>query len=408
MLLPGLAAMHRPSAILLSALLLSTPALAAKWLAVGSKDDKQGQIEVDASSLHSPGAGALRIWHRESHAKPAMAESGAFSFTRLTTLSEFQCDRRLAAAIQRSYTAADGSEVKSESFDRPQALPVAPDSALEAVFSYACKNAPKPPVAKLVAASPPPAPVAVIAAPAESKGGKTKKGSEAPPPPPPSWSYSGDAGPDKWASLGAEYAKCSLGLRQSPIDIRGTVRADLPPIKFAYQPSPLAIIDDGNGIRVDTADAGSMTVDGVAYELQYLQFHRPGEGRIKGKAYDMSVELVHQAKSGQLAVVAVMLEAGKEQGLIRTLWTHLPLEQNKAVKRPEVKIDPGQILPVQRGYYTYLGSLTRPPCTEGVLWLVLKTPVQISKEQLAGFATIYKNIARPVQAANSRTIKASQ
>ncbi len=393
--------------ILLLAFLFSASAEAAKWLAVGSKDEKQGQIEVDAISIHAAGPGAWRIWHRESHAKPAIADSGAFSFTRLTTLSEFQCDKRLAAVIQRSYTAADGSEVKSESFDRPEVRPVAPDSGLEAVFSYACKNAPKPLAVKVVASPAAAAPAPVIAAPAENKGGKTKKGNEPAPPPPP-WSYAGNSGPDKWGSLGTEYANCSLGLRQSPIDIRGTVRADLPPIRFAYRVTPLSISDDGNGIRVDTENAGSMTVDGVAYELQYLQFHRPGEGRINGKAYDMSVDLVHKSKDGQLAVVAVMLEAGKEQGLIRTLWTNLPLEQNKAVNRPEIKIDPGQILPVKRGYYAYLGSLTRPPCTEGVLWLVLKTPMQISKEQLADFTTIYKNIARPVQAVNSRVVKASQ
>jgi carbonic anhydrase len=392
-------------AILLLALLLSTPAQAAKWIAVSGKDEKQGPIDVDANSMHSSGPGAWRIWHRESHAKPVISDSGAFSFTRLTTLSEFQCDKHLAAVIQRSYTAADGSEVKSESFDRPEARPIAPDSGLEAVFAYACKNAPKPLAAKVVASPPAVAPVAVIAAPAESKGGKAKKGNEPAPPPP--WSYSGNSGPDKWGGLGTEYAACSLGLRQSPIDIRSTVRADLPPIKFSYQAVPLSISDDGNGIRVDTANAGSITADGIVYELQYLQFHRPGEGKIGGKAYDMSVDLVHQSKNGQLAVVAVMLEAGKEQGLIRTLWTHLPLEQNKAVNRSEIKIDPGQILPVKRSYYAYLGSLTRPPCTEGALRLVLKTPMQVSKEQLAGFATIYKNNARPVQAVNSRVIKAS-
>jgi carbonic anhydrase len=398
----------RPIAILLLALLLSTPALAAKWIAVGGKEEKRGAVEVDASSLHAAGAGAWRIWHRESHAKPVIADSGAFSFSRLTTLSEFYCDKRLGATIQRSYTAADGSEVKNENLDRPEVRAIAPDSGLEAVFSYTCKNLPKPPAAKVVE-SPPPVPVAVIAAPAENKTGKAKKaGSEAAPPPPPSWGYSGNTAPDKWGSLGADYANCSLGRRQSPIDIRGTVRADLPPIKFAYRATPLSISDDGNGIRVDTEDAGSMTVDGIVYELQHLQFHRPGEGRINGKAYDMSVDLVHKSKAGQVAVVAVMLETGKEQGLIRTLWTHLPLEQNKAVNRPELKIDPTQILPVKLNYYTYLGSLTRPPCAEGVLRLVLKTPMQISKEQVAGFATIYKNNARPLQAVNSRVIKESR
>ena len=103
-----------------------------------------------------------------------------------------------------------------------------------------------------------------------------------------------------------------------------------------------------------------------------------------------------------------MMEAGKEHSLIRTLWTNLPLEKNKAITRPEVKIDPSQLIPAKRGYYTFSGSLTTPPCTEDVLWLVLKTPIQVSKEQLAGFGSIYKNNARPVQAVNARTIKESR
>ena len=107
-------------------------------------------------------------------------------------------------------------------------------------------------------------------------------------------------------------------------------------------------------------------------------------------------------------MVAVLFEAGKEQGLIRTLWNNLPLDENKPVVRPDLKIDPSALLPAKRGYYTFIGSLTTPPCTEDVLWLVLKTPVQVSKEQLAGFGTIYKNNVRPVQPVNGRVIKESR
>jgi len=402
--------MQKTLAILFCALLLPASADAAKWLAVGGTSDKSGRAEVDASSIHTAASGTVSIWHRENYAKPVFADSGAFSYARLTALSEFQCDKRLAAAVERSYASADGSEVKSESFDRPEARPVVPDSSLEAVFAYACAHGAKPAAAKVAAAPPPAPPPPVIAAPAENKSGKAKKGGEMapPPPPPPPWSYGGNSGPDKWGSLGSEYAACSIGRRQSPIDIRNTVRADLPPIRFSYQPAALSISDDGNGIHVDTDDGGGISVDGVAYELQYLEFHRPGEGKINGKTYDMSVHLVHKAKDGGLAVVAVMLEAGKEQGLIRTLLTHLPLEPNKPVKRSEIRIDPAQLLPEKRGYYTYLGSLTRPPCAGGVLWLVLKNATQLSKEQIAAFATIYKNNARPLQAADGRVIKESR
>lgn len=139
-----------------------------------------------------------------------------------------------------------------------------------------------------------------------------------------------------------------------------------------------------------------------------FHFHKPSEEKINGKSYDMVAHLVHQSKDGKLAVLAVLLEAGKEQGLIRTLWNHLPLEAEKQYTYNDVKIDPGLLLPAKRNYYTFLGSLTTPPCTEGVLWLVLKAPVQISKEQLASFATIYRNNVRPVQGVNNRVIKESR
>ena len=141
-----------------------------------------------------------------------------------------------------------------------------------------------------------------------------------------------------------------------------------------------------------------------------MQFHihKPSEEKINGRTYAMDFHLVHQSKAVKLAVVAVMMETGKEQSLIRTLWTNLPLEQNKSITHPEVKIDPSLLIPAKRSYYTFIGSLTTPPCTEDVLWLVLKTPLQVSKEQLAGFGTIYKNNVRPVQPVNGRVIKESR
>jgi carbonic anhydrase len=408
---------RRLIALLLSALLWATPALAARWISIGGKTPAtQARIEVDSSSLGTVGEGKVRIWHRETHSKPKIPDSGAFSFTRLTMLTEFQCEKRSAALISRSYTAADGSELKSETFDTRETTTITPDSSLEVVFNYACKQAKKPPVEppKTAEAKPgepakaaDPAPAAVVAEVKEvaKKGGKKPKEEVHHAP---HWTYSGSTGADKWGSLDPEFAACSQGQRQSPIDIRSTVRADLPPIEFAYQPTPLAIVDNGHSIKVDTADAGEITVDGETYALLQFHFHKPSEEKLNGKSYPMVAHLVHQSKAGKLAVVAVLFEAGKEQKLIRTLWNNLPLEAGKPVVRPDLKIDPTLLLPAKRGYYTFLGSLTTPPCTEGVLWLVLKTPVQVSSEQLAGLATIYKSNARPTQAVNGRLIKESR
>ena len=391
-------------AVLLTSFLSPTLALAAKWVDLGSK--AQARIEIDASSVPASKEGSLRIWHRESYAKPKIPDSGAFSFSRLTTLTEFQCEKRTATSIQTIYSSENGTELKTENSDSREARPIAPDSALEAVFAYACKPRPKP-AAPVIKEAPPPPPV--VEPVVDSKKSKSsKKAKEDEHAEAPHWTYSGPTGTEKWGTLSPEFATCGTGQRQSPIDIRRTVRADLPSIGFAYKPVPLSIVDNGHSIKVDTPGAGGITVEGESYDLVQFDFHKPSEVKINGKAYDMAVHMIHQSKAGKLAVVAVMIEAGKEQSLIRTLWTHLPLEQNTPVSRPEVKIDPTQLLPAKRNYYTFLGSLTTPPCSEGVLWLVLKTPLAVSKEQLAGFGTIYKSNVRPVQAVNNRLIKESR
>ncbi len=389
------------------AALLPHHAQAAQWLSIGIRPGVK--IEVDSVSLERVNDDKYRIWHREIYAKPQIPDSGAFSYARLTVLTEFQCKKRLATPLRRTYIATNGSELKSENHDSKDQSPVIPDSVTEAVFNHACKDIlfPEPVVAEAPA-------VPVIAA-DDTKAGKkkSKSGKDEPPPPPPPphhphWDYDGKAGAGKWGKLSSDYAICGLGLRQSPINIHETIGADLPPIRFNYKPVPLSIIDNGHTIQVNTAGAGSIKVDAEEFELLQFHFHKPSEEKINGKVYDMVVHLVHKSKDGKLAVVAVMLQAGKEQQLIRTLWSNLPLEQNKPVDRSEIKIDPTLLLPATRNYFTYIGSLTTPPCSEGVLWLVFKSPTQVSKEQVAGFGRIYNNNARPIQPRNARVIKESR
>ena len=395
-----------PHLVLLLPLLLSATALqAAQWSPVPSPAAKrdEAKLEIDTTSLVRPAAGKVRLWHRTSFARPQIVDSGAFSFQRVLVLNEFDCAKREATVLHTRYEAADGSELKSEANGEREAMPVAPDSRLEAVLRRACTPPPKP-------AEPPPPPPPP---PPEEPPTPVKKGKKAPPPPPPPppphWSYSGDNAPERWGSLSHLYAACSVGQRQSPIDLKKSVRADLPELEFAYTPIPLSLEDNGHTIKVETEGGGHLVVDGERFELKQFHFHRPSEEKINGKAYAMSAHLVHQAKDGRLAVVAVLIEAGKKpHPLIRTVWNHLPLEKEKPVTRSDVRIDPAQLLPSRRAYYTFMGSLTTPPCSEGVLWLVLKTPIQLSSEQLSGFATLYKNNARPVQPINGRTIKESR
>jgi carbonic anhydrase len=221
------------------------------------------------------------------------------------------------------------------------------------------------------------------------------------------WSYGGAGGPDQWAALQPEYKLCAEGNRQSPIDIRETIKVDLTPIEFAYRPSQFRIIDTGRTLLVAVSE-NRFSLLGKRYELVQIQFHQPSEERIDGKGFAMAAHLVHRSDDNKLAIVAVMLEQGAEHPLIQTLWNHLPLERNEDVYPPGVAIDLNQLLPEKKQHFAYMGSLTTPPCTEGVLWLVMKNPVQVSAEQIAIFSRLYQNNARPLQPSFGRLIKESR
>ena len=221
------------------------------------------------------------------------------------------------------------------------------------------------------------------------------------------WSYEGEGAPANWGKLRSDYSICASGKRQSPIDSRDGIRVDLETIKFDYLNSMFRIIDNGHTIQVNVGSGSTISVMGRQYELTQLHFHRPAEDRINGKSYYMEMHLVHKDMENHLAVIAVLLEKGTEQPLIQTLWNNLPLEVNQDVA-PDVAINLNGLLPENRSYWTYMGSLTTPPCTEDVLWMVFKQPVQISAEQIAIFSRLYRNNARPVQWGNNRIIKESR
>ena len=146
---------------------------------------------------------------------------------------------------------------------------------------------------------------------------------------------------------------------------------------------------------------------GRRFELIQFHFHRPSEERINGRAYDMVAHLVHKDLDGQLAVIAILLEHGEENPLIQTLWNNLPLEVGQELT-PDVPIDLNTLLPKDRTYWTYMGSLTTPPCSEEVIWMVFRQPQPVSPDQIAIFSRLYRNNARPIQPINNRLIKGSR
>jgi carbonic anhydrase len=222
------------------------------------------------------------------------------------------------------------------------------------------------------------------------------------------WAYSGTDGPKEWGTLDPAYSECKLGHEQSPIDIRHAEKADLPPIQFDYAPSPLRIIDNGHTVMVNYEPGSFLTVGGHRYQLTQFHFHHPSEEHINGKGYDMEIHLVHSDASGNLAVVAVLLKSGKVNIGLQTVWDHLPKEKDKEATVEGVLINAADLLPVNRGYYTFIGSLTTPPCTEGVAWFVLKTPEEISSGEVGVFAKLYPDDARPTQKLEGRVVHESK
>jgi carbonic anhydrase len=222
------------------------------------------------------------------------------------------------------------------------------------------------------------------------------------------WSYGGATGPAKWAALSKEFKECKAGeeSKQSPIDIPDAKvrKGDLAGLLFNYKAVPLKIIDTGHSIQVNYPPGSFVSIEGKHYELQQIHFHKPAEEKIDGKGHDMDAHLVHKGPDGKLMVIAVLMDAGKENRFVKSVWDNMPKEKGKEASVDAVKINAVDLLPTEKGYYTYAGSLTTPPCSEQVTWYVLKSPIQVSAEQISRFGRIYPMNARPIQPFNDRDI----
>lgn len=228
-----------------------------------------------------------------------------------------------------------------------------------------------------------------------------------PAPPPVPWSYRGAGGPQGWGELKPEFALCKSGQRQSPIDIRGGLAVDLEPVKFNYQDSPFGVIDNGHTVQANVGAGNTIELLGRRFELLQLHFHRPSEERIDGRQFEMSMHMLHKDAQGRLAMVAVLFDRGPAQPVVQKVLNNLPLEKGQELAA-RVPLDPMELLPTDRRYYTYMGSLTTPPCSEGVQWVVMRQPVSLSPEQIELFERIHPENARPLQEASGRRILQSQ
>jgi carbonic anhydrase len=224
------------------------------------------------------------------------------------------------------------------------------------------------------------------------------------------WSYFGAGGPEFWGRLRPEWRLCGEGARQSPIDfsVSAPVAVDLEPVRFDYRPSRFRITDSGRQLRVEVGEGMGMEVRGRRYALEGFVLRRPGETRIAGRAADMEAQFFHRDGEGGVAVLAVQVTRGDaSNALLQALLNNLPLEKGGSYM-PELMIDLAGFLPANPAHFLYMGSLTAPPCTEGVLWVVMKEPVTLSDEQFSIFVRLHPGNARPPQPASGRLVLESR
>lgn len=226
------------------------------------------------------------------------------------------------------------------------------------------------------------------------------------------WDYQGKIGPLNWGKLDPAYKACSQGHAQSPIDIRGAhLNKSLQPIEFHYLSGGVTLENNGHTVIVHVNPGSYIVAGGVRYNLEQFHFHHPSEEAVKGKLTDMDVHLLHRSSDGKIAVIAVRFSEDRgdvnANPTLATLWEHLPANVGATDKIP-ANVNPGGLLPTDRGYWTYTGSLTIPPCTEGVQWFVMEQVLTVSRTQLRSFTALFRMNSRPLQDANGRRIEANE
>ena len=220
------------------------------------------------------------------------------------------------------------------------------------------------------------------------------------------WGYEGEGSPEHWGELDEAYKTCQSGMNQSPINIDSTANAHLSPLQTHYIDGPVTLTNNGHTIQAseqaDTRD--TITLDKQTWTLQQFHFHAPSENTVHGKKYAMEMHLVHKSAQGAVAVVAVMFDQGAENSELNKLWATMP-QNAEQTAQIVTQIDLNALLPADKTYWRFSGSLTTPPCSEGVIWIVLKHPLTLSAVQLAKFShAMHHDNNRPIQPLNGRVV----
>jgi carbonic anhydrase len=221
------------------------------------------------------------------------------------------------------------------------------------------------------------------------------------------WDYKGEGAPAHWGELDPAFETCAKGGHQSPVNIGATEKVALPALDFTYSSAKAAVVNNGHTVQVNLPAGNTLKVGEQSYELLQFHFHTPSEEAIKGKRKPLVAHFVHKNAAGELGVVAVLFDFGAANAAFKPVFEHLPSKAGETLTTDDLTLDLAALLPSDKGYYSFEGSLTTPPCTEGVNWMVLKQPVKLSAAQINGFRKLFRFNARPVQALHERTIKES-
>ncbi|MDO7252707.1 carbonic anhydrase [Helicobacter cappadocius] len=221
----------------------------------------------------------------------------------------------------------------------------------------------------------------------------------------PKWDYEGKNSPQNWGKISKDFDTCSLGKSQSPVNITNFTETKMPyKIIFSYKAFPKLEVDDGRTIRVEYNKDAYVSIDGHRYYLTQFHFHSPAENLLKNKQYPLEMHLVHQDKDGHLLVVAIWFKEGKDNKILDPVWKAMPQKVGEKIKVSNV--DLGKLIPKKLDFFHYDGSLTTPPCTEGVSWFILKEPLEVSKDQIKKIQqTLKESNNRPVQPLNNRKVE---
>lgn len=217
----------------------------------------------------------------------------------------------------------------------------------------------------------------------------------------PHWSYEGAGSPDKWGQLQADFRVCSLGMEQTPVDLNGTVRAEVGAVAPSYRDMPLVVLNNGHTIQVNCAPGSHTMINGKRYDLLQFHFHHPSEHLLAGKRFDLELHFVHKAADGELAVLGVFIRPGAANQALEPIWAAMPTKEGPA-REAGTPIAPAALLPASLSCFRYAGSLTTPPCSEGVVWTVFKDSIEASTAQIRQFAQLFPINARPVQPLHRR------